>query len=239
MNCKLLLTADEMNRSIDSLRSLLNSKVGARHQDSLRPARLRSDETDQDERYVFLKGELLMFGEMTRSEVVAALQDIGLDGSAVTIITEGDPLYFVDGPTSDTYKPFDYFLRQTDLPYGFAGPDGTFQFSSPEVAALRRSAAPQVVDNAYVYMGEDGGYISYAEIAGSSSRVNLYTPMMYGLGWTQSNTKQGAEKEAQAGQFTNITLRNSFNLPERRDFVDKDRFINDIRYSWGGSWGAN
>lgn len=237
MSCK-----PTLSRQVDSLYAQFTSKTRQSNPPSSAPSeRARSTEGRQ---CIFLKGELLMFSEMTRSEVVTALQNMGLVGSAVTIITEGDPLYFVDESTSDTYKPFDYFLQHSDLPYGFAGPGGTFQFSSPEIAALQKSSAPVIIDDAYVYGGSDGATISYENVR------NYNAFLSPGLGWTQSNEKQPAYRAVDRGEFPHITLKNDFGVLDRRDLVDKNELQREIMrqpYAWlepevdfqGGIGGSN
>lgn len=218
MSCKSLET---LSRQTDALYAQFTSKTRqSNHPSSAPSVRTRSTEGRQ---YIFLKGELLMFSEMTRSEVVTALQNMGLVGSAVTIITEGDPLYFVDESTSDTYKPFDYFLQHSDLPYGFAGPGGTFQFSSPEVAALQKSSAPVIIDDAVVYGGPDGATIPYENARNYNNA--FWSP---GLGWTQSTTKQDAYRAVDRGEYPHVTLRNDFGVLDRRDLVDKDSLQRNI-----------
>lgn len=239
MSCKSLET---LSRQTDALYAQFISKTRQSNPSSAPPARTRSTEGRQ---CIFLEGELLMFSEMTRSEVVTALQNMGLVGSAVTIITEGDPLYFVDESTSDTYRPFDYFLQQADLPYGFAGPEGTFQFSSPELTALQKSSAPIIIDDAYVYGGSDGATISYENVRNYDNAFR--SP---GLGWTKGHKKETAGPEIDRGEFPHITLRNDFGVLDRRDLVDKTQLKQAMTrqpYNWlepqidfhGGIGGSN
>ncbi|ESU40756.1 Hypothetical protein GSB_154709 [Giardia duodenalis] len=218
MNCKSL---ENLSRHVDSLYAQFTSKTRRTGHTSSNP--LARAQSLDDSRYVFLKGELLMFSEMTRSEVVTALQNIGLGPSVVTIITEGDPLYFADGPTSDTYKPFDYFLRQADLPYGFAGPDGTFQFSSPELTSLRKSSAPVFIDDAYIYGGSDGATIPYENV---SNPYNAFQSHV--LGWTKSVHKQTAQQEVERGEFPHVTLRDNYGILDRRNLGTREGILEQM-----------
>ncbi len=224
MSCKSLET---LSRQTDALYAQFTSKTHQSAPSSVSSARMRDTEEPEGRQCIFLEGELLIFSEMTRSEVVTALQNMGLVGSAVTITTEGDPLYFVDESNSDTYRPFDYFLQQSDLPYGFAGPEGKFQFSSPELVTLQKSSTPVFVDDAYIYGGNNGAIISY-ETLNNPNYITSFAFCSPGLAWTKSTDKQTAMQEIARGEFPHITLRDNYGRLERRDIVTKDEMYYEL-----------
>lgn len=142
--------------NINYLQWLLNSKINQALsfpvQGSARAA--RSDE----QRIVFLEGEVLTFGGVSREQVISVLFATGIPSDAYELTVDGPPLYFcssINRPDVEFAAP--YLLREEDLPYGFAGPDGTFQFSSPEIDKLRRPVAPVELDDVYTFFGNSIG----------------------------------------------------------------------------------
>lgn len=185
-----------------------------------------------DDRFVFLEGELLIFGNVTRSGVIAAMNDMGVDPGAYTVITDGPPLYFTGQAGGDTSFYPDYFLAHSDLPYGFAGSDGTFRFSSQEITDLATSVEPLVVDNCYAYFGTNADRVKYEDIS-NPSKIDRYCPMMFGLGWTERDDTAGALADINAGKYANVSLDDG-ELVDRRFFVNKDDFVRDLN-DIGGS----
>ena len=141
--------------NINYLQWLLNSKINQALsypvQGSARARAARSDE----QRIVFLEGEVLTFGGVSREQVISVLFATGIPSDAYELTVDGPPLYFcssINHPDVEFAAP--YLLREEDLPYGFAGPDGTFQFSSPEIDKLRRPEAPVELKDVYTYFGD-------------------------------------------------------------------------------------
>ena len=179
-----------------------------------------------DDRFVFLEGELLIFGNITRSDVIAAMNDMGVEPGAYTVITDGPPLYFTNQLGEDTSYYMDYFLAHSDLPYGFAESDGTFRFSSQEISGLTLPAEPQIVDDCYAYYGTNADRVKYEDIS-NPSKIDKYCPMMFGLGWAERDDKANALADIKADKYANVCL-DAGERVDRRFFVDKDDFIRDL-----------
>lgn len=216
------LTVEKAWQWVASLQTQLTTKLRNTDQSIQPPVKRASTE---DNRFVFLEGEVLMFGNVTKSSVIALMNDIGMSPAAYTIITEGPPIYFTDKASSDLETFYPTFLQQADLPYGFAGENGTFRFSSQEISNLNRSSEPQIIDDAYVYMGDNPERVKYEDIS-NPAKINQFCPMMYGLGWTPVG-KTGALNDIHSGNYANVSLQ-SDGLIDRRYFVNQNDFIRDF-----------
>lgn len=78
--------------NINYLQWLLNSKINQAVsfpvQDSVRTAR------SEEQRIVFLEGEVLTFGGVSREQVISVLVATGIPSDAYELTVEGPPLYF-------------------------------------------------------------------------------------------------------------------------------------------------
>lgn len=222
------LSLEEINRSIDALFNKLSTRS---EQVAAEPEAQELDEpAESPQSVVFLEGEVLIFGGMTKSLVTTALVNMGIMPDAFSLTTEGPPLFFTSSTTvPDTAAPPVYFLTHEDLPYGFVGTDeepGTFQFSSPELAKLTLPPNPQVVDDAYVFIGDDASNVTYDMI--DKATDDRYKVLMYGLGWVPATNKAGAAQDVREGKFTNVDFSG-----DKRYFADKGPLLGAVNSSTG------
>ena len=143
--------------NINYLQWLLNSKINQALYSPVQGFARASRAAEQ--RIVFLEGEVLTFGGVSRGQVISVLTATGIPSEAYEQTVDGPPLYFCSSfNRPDVEFAVPYLLREEDLPYGFAGPNGTFQFSSPEIEKLRRPEGPVELDGVYTYFGDSWDY---------------------------------------------------------------------------------
>lgn len=214
----------QLHRAIDSLIATLNQAVRL---DSISVNHLR----EKTEQIVFLKHELLFFSNLSKSQVIQELNNLGVDISAVSIITNGAPIFFTDSLVNDVTSFPDYYLVHTDLPYGFPNDDGTFQFSSPEITRLKKSIGPHIIDDVYYYLGTDGRDISYESFTEKSAEKRL-RPQSYGLGWCKWRTKQTILSEYNQGRLDDILVNVKYKMSGNKMYyqhpVDKELYLKTV-----------
>ena len=223
-------TLEELKAMVDSLSAQFAEKM----RDAGRPqASVTRTRTAPTRRTVFLEGEVLIFGGVPVSEVTSTLFTMGLMPDSYTLTTEGGPLYFIDrtgGP--DTAAAPLYYLTHADLPYGFNSPDGYFQYSSPEIAALRPAAAPQMVDDAYIVYGNKGplpSNLTYDKFKALYDSGDLrYRPKMMGMGWTPSTNPQDALNDVAQEKYAGVNFITGETV-DRRHYVQKADFVQAIK----------
>jgi hypothetical protein len=196
--------------NINYLQWLLNSKINQALsfpvQGSARAAR------SEEQRVVFLEGEVLMFGGVSREQVISVLIATGIPSDAYELTVDGPPLYFcssINHPDVEFAAP--YLLREEDLPYGFAGPDGTFQFSSPEIDKLRRSEVPIELDDVFTFFGTSmvlPQKITY-DLCKRWERNNDNRGMILtaSLGWVEGTSKSEILANLDAGKNAGVICR--------------------------------
>lgn len=222
-------TLEELKAMVDSLRAQFNRKL----QEAIRPAPVARARSGPARRAVFLEGEVLIFGGVPVSEVTNTLFTMGIMPDAYALTTEGGPLYFIDrlgGP--DTAAAPLYYLTHADLPYGFNSPDGYFQYSSPEIAALRPAVASQTVDDAYIVYGNKQplpSNLTYDKFKALYDSGDLaYRPKMMGMGWTPSTDPQAALNDVAQDKYAGVNFITGETV-DRRHYVQKDEFIKAIK----------
>lgn len=215
-------TVNELLDEINSLYAQLNEKKLKRARGMMDMPAFRVETRS----CVFLKGEILFFSNKTASEVMISMTNIGVPSDAFDIITSGFPLYFTNKADYDIERPPPYFLQHKDLPYGFSSDDGTFRFSSQEISKLTLASSPSIINDAYTFIGADANLVKYEDIS-NPSKIEQYCMMMNGLGWTPSNTKNGALVDVGSGNYANVTLRDG-ELLDRRYFIDEQVFRKEI-----------
>lgn len=222
-------TLEELKAMVDSLRAQFNRKL----QEANRTAPVARVRSGPARRAVFLEGEVLIFGGVPISEVTNTLFTMGLMPDSYTLTTEGGPLYFIDrigGPDVAAAPP--YYLTHADLPYGFNSPDGYFQYSSPEIAALRPAAAPQMVDDAYIVYGNKQplpSRLTYDRFKTLYDSGDLaYRPKMMGMGWTPSTNPQDALNDVEQGKYAGVNF-SVGKAVDRRHYVQKADFVQAIK----------
>lgn len=224
--------------NINYLQWLLNSKINQAIsfpvQDSARAAR------SEEQRIVFLEGEVLTFGGVSRGQVISVLVATGVPSDAYELTVEGPPLYFcssINRPDVEFAAP--YLLREEDLPYGFAGPGGTFQFSSPEIENLQRPANPVEVDDVYTFFGD---YVDARDPVTydlcklwekqNNSRGWVETKA---LGWVQGTTKPEVLANLEAGKNAGVVVRNGPDTVYRDYTTNIEVFKDLVRKQTEGS----
>lgn len=221
--------------NINYLQWLLNSKINQAIsfpvQDSARAAR------SEEQRIVFLEGEVLTFGGVSREQVISVLVATGIPSDAYELTVEGPPLYFCSSfnrPDVEFAAP--YQLREEDLPYGFAGPDGTFQFSSPEIEKLRRPAAPVEIDDVYTFFGDWADGISYDLCKRwEQKNDNRGWIEVHSLGWVQGSTKSEVLANLEAGKNAGVIVRTGSDSVYRDFTTNVEAFKDLVRKQTEGS----
>lgn len=194
--------------NISYLQWLLNSKID---QALSSPARGPTRTTrSAEQRIVFLEGEVLTFGGVSREQVISVLVATGVPSDAYKLTVDGPPLYFcssINRPDVEFVAP--HTLREEDLPYGFAGPDGTFQFSSREIEKLRRPGAPVEINDVYTYYGNSTRGVSYDICKLWESRGDKRGWIeTKSLGWVRGNNKSEIIANIDAGKNAGVVVRN-------------------------------
>ena len=224
---------EELSFAVDNLVAQLTEKT--RQYESTEtpdPQTYSSPEDSSLRRTVLFENEVLVFGGMSRESVIDAMSNLGIPTDAYEITTNGPPLFFESNPATTDITPAPaYYLQHGDLPYGFAGTTeapGTFQFSSPELTKLTFAPAPQMVDDAYAVYGSNlPSYVTYDYVKNSLAKDDRFRVLMYGLGWTPSNTPTQATSDVNQGRYGNVGFRVG-ELSEKRFFTDKDPFLQMI-----------
>lgn len=224
---------EELNFAVDRLIWQLTEKIRQYESTKTSAPQIYSSPKDRpSKRTILFESEILVFGAMSRENVVDAMSNLGVPIDAYEITTNGPPLFFENNPaTTDTTLAPTYYLQHEDLPYGFVGtPEapGTFQFSSPELVGLSFAPAPQVVDEAYAVYGSNlPSYVTYDYVKNSLTKNNRFRVLMYGVGWTPSNTPTQAASDVNQGRYGNVGFKVG-ELSEKRFFTDKDPFLQMI-----------
>lgn len=221
--------------NINYLQWLLNSKINQALYSPVQGFARASRAAEQ--RIVFLEGEVLTFGGVSGEQVISVLGATGIPSDAYELTVEGPPLYFcssINRPDVEFAAP--YLLREEDLPYGFAGPDGTFQFSSPEIEKLRRAEGPVEVDGVYAFFGDWADGISYDLCKlwekNNDSRGWIET---LSLGWVRGSTKSEVLANLEAGKNAGVVVRNGPDTVYRDYTTDIEAFKEMVRKQTEGS----
>lgn len=221
--------------NINYLQWLLNSKINQAVsfpvQDSVRAVR------SEEQRIVFLEGEVLTFGGVSREQVISVLVATGIPSDAYELTVEGPPLYFCSSITRpDVEFAAPYLLREEDLPYGFAGPGGTFQFSSPEIEKLRRAEGPVAVDGVYAFFGDWADGISYdlCKLWEKNNDSRGWIEVQ-SLGWVQGTTKSEVLANLEAGKNAGVVVRNGPDTVYRDFTTNIEAFKEMVRKQTEGS----
>ena len=214
--------------NISYLQWLLNSKIDqALYSPSQEPARASRS---AEQRIVFLEGEILTFGGVSREQVMSVLVATGIPADAYELTVDGPPLYFcssINRPDVEFVAP--YTLREEDLPYGFAGPNGTFQFSSPEIEKLRRPGAPVEINDVYTYFGNSNKGVSY-DICKlweqqDDDRGWIKTKS---LGWVRGTSKSEILANIYAGKNAGVIVRNGSDTVYRDYTTNVESFKKEV-----------
>lgn len=224
--------------NINYLQWLLNSKINQAVsfpvQDSVRTAR------SEEQRIVFLEGEVLTFGGVSRGQVISVLTATGIPSDAYELTVDGPPLYFcssINRPDVEFAAP--YLLREEDLPYGFAGPNGTFQFSSPEIEKLRRAEGPVELDDVYTYFCDSWNYpapITY-DLCKTWEKNNDNRGWIetQSLGWVRGSTKPETLANLDAGKNAGVIVKNGPDTVYRDFTTNIEVFKEMVRKQTEGS----
>lgn len=221
--------------NINYLQWLLNSKINQALYSPVQGFARASRAAEQ--RIVFLEGEVLTFGGVSGEQVISVLVATGIPSDAYELTVEGPPLYFcssINRPDVEFAAP--YLLREEDLPYGFAGPGGTFQFSSPEIEKLRRAEGPVEVDGVYTFFGDWADGISYDLCKrwekNNDSRGWIET---LSLGWVRGSTKSEVLANLEAGKNAGVVVRNGPDTVYRDYTTNIEAFKERVRKQTEGS----
>ena len=221
--------------NINYLQWLLNSKINQALYSPVQGFARASRAAEQ--RIVFLEGEVLTFGGVSGEQVISVLVATGIPSDAYELTVEGPPLYFcssINRPDVEFAAP--YLLREEDLPYGFAGPGGTFQFSSPEIEKLRRAEGPVEVDGVYTFFGDWADGISYDLCKlwekNNDSRGWIETQS---LGWVRGSTKSEVLANLEAGKNAGVVVRNGPDTVYRDYTTNIEAFKEMVRKQTEGS----
>lgn len=221
--------------NINYLQWLLNSKINQALYSPVQGFARASRAAEQ--RIVFLEGEVLTFGGVSGEQVISVLDATGIPSDAYELTVEGPPLYFcssINRPDVEFAAP--YLLREEDLPYGFAGPGGTFQFSSPEIEKLRRAEGPVEVDGVYTFFGDWADGISY-DLCKLWERNNDSRGWIevQSLGWVRGSTKPEVLANLEAGKNAGVVVRNGPDTVYRDYTTDIEAFKEMVRKQTEGS----
>ena len=221
--------------NINYLQWLLNSKINQALYSPVQGFARASRAAEQ--RIVFLEGEVLTFGGVSGEQVISVLVATGIPSDAYELTVEGPPLYFcssINRPDVEFAAP--YLLKEEDLPYGFAGPGGTFQFSSPEIEKLRRAEGPVEVDGVYTFFGDWADGISYDLCKlwekNNDSRGWIETQS---LGWVRGSTKSEVLANLEAGKNAGVVVRNGPDTVYRDYTTNIEAFKEMVRKQTEGS----
>ena len=221
--------------NINYLQWLLNSKINQALYSPVQGFARASRAAEQ--RIVFLEGEVLTFGGVSGEQVISVLVATGIPSDAYELTVEGPPLYFcssINRPDVEFAAP--YLLKEEDLPYGFAGPGGTFQFSSPEIEKLRRAEGPVEVDGVYTFFGDWADGISYDLCKlwekNNDSRGWIETQS---LGWVRGSTKSEVLANLEAGKNAGVVVRGGSDTVYRDYTTDIEAFKEMVRKQTEGS----
>lgn len=221
--------------NINYLQWLLNSKINQALYSPVQGFARASRAAEQ--RIVFLEGEVLTFGGVSGEQVISVLVATGIPSDAYELTVEGPPLYFcssINRPDVEFAAP--YLLREEDLPYGFAGPGGTFQFSSPEIEKLRRAEGPVEVDGVYTFFGDWADGISYDLCKlWEKNNDNRGWIETLSLGWVRGSTKSEVLANLEAGKNAGVVVRNGPDTVYRDYTTDIEAFKEMVRKQTEGS----
>lgn len=197
--------------NINYLQWLLNSKINQALYSPVQGFARASRAAEQ--RIVFLEGEVLIFGGVSRGQVISVLTATGIPSEAYELTVDGPPLYFCSSfNRPDVEFAVPYLLREEDLPYGFAGPDGTFQFSSPEIEKLRRAEGPVELDGVYIYFADAWDYPAHITYdlckTWEKNNDNRGWIETRSIGWVQGSTKSEVLANLDAGKHAGVIVRN-------------------------------
>lgn len=224
--------------NINYLQWLLNSKINQALYSPVQGFARASRAAEQ--RIVFLEGEVLTFGGVSRGQVLSVLTATGIPSEAYELTVDGPPLYFCSSfnrPDVEFAAP--YLLREEDLPYGFAGPNGTFQFSSPEIEKLRKPTNPVEVDDVYAFFGD---YVD-AQDPVTYDLCKLWEKQnnsrgwieVQSLGWVQGTTKSEVLANLEVGKNAGVVVRNGPDTVYRDYTTNIEAFKEMVRKQTEGS----
>lgn len=216
--------------NINYLQWLLNSKIDQALSFPGPVQTGRSVERGVEQRIVFLEGEVLTFGGVSKTQVMSVLNTTGIPSDAYELTVDGPPLYFCSSfnrPDVEFVPP--QTLRETDLPYGFAGPDGTFQFSSPEIEKLRKPGSPVEIDGVYTYFGNSTRGVDY-------NKCKLWEQQndsrgwveVSSIGWTRGNNKSEILGNIDTGKIAGTIVRNGPDTVYRDFTTNTESFKREI-----------
>lgn len=196
--------------NINYLQWLLNSKINQALYSPVQGFARASRAAEQ--RVVFLEGEVLTFGGVSRGQVISVLTATGIPSEAYELTVDGPPLYFCSSfNRRDVEYVTPHLLREEELPYGFAGPNGTFQFSSPEIEKLRRPEGPVELDDVYTYFADDWHYPAHITYdlckIWEKNNDNRGRIEIRSLGWVPGSTKQEVLANLDAGKNAGVIVR--------------------------------
>lgn len=221
--------------NINYLQWLLNSKINQALYSPVQGFARASRAAEQ--RIVFLEGEVLTFGGVSGEQVISVLVATGIPSDAYELTVEGPPLYFcssINRPDVEFAAP--YLLREEDLPYGFAGPGGTFQFSSPEIEKLRRAEGPVEVDDVYTFFGDWADGISYDLCKlWEKNNDNRGWIETQSLGWVRGSTKPEVLANLDAGKNAGVIVKNGPDTVYRDFTTNIEAFKEMVRKQTEGS----
>ena len=224
--------------NINYLQWLLNSKINQALYSPVQGFARASRAAEQ--RIVFLEGEVLTFGGVSRGQVISVLTATGIPAEAYELTVDGPPLYFCssfDRPDVEFAAP--YLLREEDLPYGFAGPNGTFQFSSPEIEKLRRAERPVELDGVYTYFGDFWDYPAHITYnlckIWEKNNDNRGWIETLALGWVPGSTKPEVLANLDAGKNAGVIVRDGPDTIYRDYTTNIEAFKEVIRKQTEGS----
>lgn len=216
---------NDLERSILSLEHELLMKTAPSEQTAQTFAAPRASL----KRAVFLEGEVLILGGMSKDAAITLLTDMTIQPGDYVLTTEGNPLFFNEtNAIPDTSAPFPYYLKHSDLPHGFVGtPDapGTFQFSSKEVEQLKLPVGPQIIDDVYVFYGSRVDGLTYDMI--KNDKLGRFQFSMWGLGWAPGSTLQEVTANVGQGNYVGLTLQDGYST-YKKYFADQQPYLDYV-----------
>ena len=222
-------TLEELETAVNALEYDLNIKLAETNET---PIGARVDGFDH---VFFMEGEILIFGEVSKADVLGFMMNMGVASDSFVIVAEGDPLFFssnVNIPDKQTRPTFR--LGHEHLPYGFVGTStepGVFQFSSPEISKLQLPPLPQQIDDAFCYYGNSLKGVTWDLL--NMAKNDSYKMGINGPGWVVGNTKAEVISAINNGNFPYVAFRENgvitrHYLCDQKNLLDEaNRFAGD------------
>ena len=256
MNYEARYTLEQLYRATEYLNDELMSKL--RDIENTRNDPMTREAVGGFDHVFYMSGEVLIFGGVSRADVIRILNQTGLSPSSYRITVEGGPLFFCDSNSyPDVEGALSFFLSHRDLPYAFTGTaenPGVFQFSSDEVSNLNRSTEPVPVGNLVFYIGSLGWGANridpptYEELTGED-RFD-YNAYFTNLNWVPGGSRTENLASIDRLDIPYLTFQRLSGMTERLNFSDVDGLreaarkhaypTRVVRTSWqlGDNWGG-